>query len=131
MLKSTQALYAQLATALGVDALPADAQGSVAITVGEDDTILLFAENDYSLMLASPVMALPRDLDYGRVLWLLQRNFYESPLAPFRVACDQGGGIVIWGRLPMEGLTGEQLAGVIQAVAAESALLREEIETDA
>lgn len=141
MYKSTEALYADLAKALGVDGLPAGDDGSVAITVGNrsghdgedggaDDTVLLFVEDEHTVMLVSPVMALPASLDYGRVLWLLQRNFHQSPLAPFRVACDQGGGIVIWGRMPVAGLTGQQLAGLIEAVAAESALIREEIEID-
>lgn len=131
MFESTQALYADLASALGVASLPADAQGSLSITVGEEDTVLLFAEDEYSVMLVVPVMGLPTALDYGRVLWLLQRNFYESPLAPFRIACDEGGGVLIWGRMPVEGLSGAQLAGLIEAVANEAALIREEIEVDA
>lgn len=130
MFKSTQALYAELATALGVDTLPADEQGSVSITVGDDLTVLLFAEDEHSLMLVAPALGLPKALDYGRVLWLLQRNFHDSPLAPFRIACDQGGTLVIWGRVPVAGLSGEELAGVIGAVAGEAALIREEIEVD-
>lgn len=141
MYKSIETLYSDLAEVLGVDALPAGDDGSVSITVGNrsgpegegggaDDTVMLFVEDEHTVMLVSPVMALPANPDYGRVLWLLQRNFYQSPLAPFRVACDQGGGIVIWGRMPVEGLTGRQLAGLIEAVAAESSLIREEIEID-
>ena len=130
MFKSTQDLYAELAKSLGVDSLPADEQGSVQLSVGENSTVILFAEDEQSVMLVSPVMALPAAIDYGRVLWLLRRNFYDSPLAPFRVACDTAGTIVIWGRVPVAGLSGSELAGLIDAVATEADLIREEIEID-
>ncbi len=130
MFKSTQDLYAELAKSLGVDSLPADEQGSVQLSVGENSTVILFAEDEQSVMLVSPVMALPAAIDYGRVLWLLRRNFYDSPLAPFRVACDTAGTIVIWGRVPVAGLSGSELAGLIDAVATEADLIREEVEVD-
>ena len=61
----------------------------------------------------------------------MRRNFHDSPLAPFRIGCDKTGTLVVWGRMPMEGLSGEQLAGLIDAVTAEAALIREETATDA
>ena len=130
MFKSTQDLYAELAKSLGVDSLPADEQGSVQLSVGENSTVILFAEDEQSVMLVSPVMALPAAIDYGRVLWLLRRNFYDSPLAPFRVGCDTAGSLVIWGRVPVAGLTGAELANLIDAVAGEAVLMREEVEVD-
>jgi len=36
----------------------------------------------------------------------------------------------VWGRMPIDGLTGDHLAGLLDAVAAEAALIREEIATD-
>ena len=60
----------------------------------------------------------------------MRRNFNDSPLAPFRIGCDHGGSLVVWGRMPMEGLTGQQLLGLLDAVAAEAVLVREEIATD-
>jgi len=41
MSPSAQALYAQLAKALGVEALPADAQGIVQLNVGDDGRVVL------------------------------------------------------------------------------------------
>jgi hypothetical protein len=127
MFKSTRALYADLAKALGVGALPADASGSIELTIGEDATVILFAEDAFTLMLVAPVMPLPAGLDYGVVLWLMRRNFYDSPLAPFRVSCDAAGTIVLWGRVPIEGMSGSALATLIDALGAESNLVREEL----
>ena len=130
MFKSTQDLYADLAKALGVDALSPDAQGSLQLSVGENSTVILFAEDEQSVMLVCPVMALPTQIDYGRVLWLLRRNFYDSPLAPFRIGCDTAGSLVIWGRVPVAGLSGSELAGLIDALATEADKIREEVEID-
>ena len=127
MFKSTASLYADLAKHLGVSELPADEAGSVELTIGADTTVMLFAEDEHSLMLAAPVMPLPSGLDYGLTLWLLRRNFHDSPLAPFRVACDAAGIIVLWGRVPIDGMSGGALASLIEALAAESELVREEL----
>jgi hypothetical protein len=75
-------------------------------------------------------MPLLKKIDYGATLWLLRRNFYDSPIAPFRVSCDTAGSIVVWGRVPIEGMTGETLAGLIDALAAEADLIREEVAVD-
>jgi len=130
MFKRTQSLYAALAKTLGVAALPADDNGGVRLSIGEHSTVTLFAEDEFTLMLASPVMALPKNMDNGTILWLLRRNFYDSPIAPFRVACDKAGTISLWGRVPVEGMTGETLAGLIDALATEADLIREEVEVD-
>ena len=127
MFKSTATLYADLARHLGVEALPADESGSVELSLGTDTTVMLFAEDEFSLMLAAPVMPLPAGLDYGLMLWLLRRNFHDSTLAPFRVGCDAAGLIVLWGRVPVQGMTGATLARLIEALASESELVREEL----
>jgi Tir chaperone protein (CesT) family len=130
MSPSAQALYAQLATALGVESIPADAQGIVQLDIGDDGRVVLVPEDALTLMLLSPVAALPATLDQGTLLWLMRRNFHDSPLAPFRIGCDKAGSLVVWGRMPIDGLSGEQLAGLVDAVAAEAALIREEIGSD-
>jgi hypothetical protein len=76
------------------------------------------------------VKPLPKKVDYGATLWLLRRNFYDSPIAPFRVSCDTAGSIIVWGRVPIDGMTGEALAGLIDSLAAEANLIREELEID-
>jgi hypothetical protein len=113
-----------------VTEVPADANGIVHLTVGEDGRVVLVPEDAYTLMLMAPVGALPDGADRGTLLWLMRRNFHDSSLAPFRIGCDKAGTLVVWGRMPMEGLSGEQLAGLIDAVTAEAALIREEIATD-
>jgi len=130
MFERTQALYTALAEALGVEQLSADENGGVQLTVGEDTRIVLFAEDPFTLMMVAPVMALPVGIDHGRVLWLLRRNFYDSPLAPFRVSCDTAGSIVVWGRVPVEGMTGETLVRLVDALASEVDFIREEVEID-
>ena len=126
----TQALYADLAKALGVKALPADNNGGIELAVGQDSTVVLFAENNETVLVAAPVAELPKQPDYGVILWLLRRNFYDSPIEPFRVACDTEGNIILWGRLPMAGLTGAALAALIDAVATEAGRIREEVAVD-
>ena len=128
MSPAAQALYAQLAKALGVDAIPADAQGIVQLDVGDGGRVVIVPEDANTLMLLSPATKL-RELDYGSLLWLMRRNFHDSPIAPFRIGCDKAGTLVVWGRMPIDGLTGEQLAGLLDAVAAEAALIREELAT--
>lgn len=127
---SIRTLYAELATALGVDSLPAAADGSLQLSLGDTSTVYLFAESAEQLLLMSPVMVLPQNLDYGSMLWLLRRNFHDSPIAPFVVACDAAGGLVLWGRLPVARLSGEALAGVLDALGEEADLIREELEQD-
>lgn len=126
MFDTTRALYADLAHALGVPGLTPDNQGSLQIEVGENNAVAIFAEDPATILLATSVMALPPELDYGRALWLLRRNFYDSPIAPFRIACDTAGNIVVWSRVPTSELTGEQLAAIIDALAAEADTIREE-----
>jgi hypothetical protein len=130
MSPSAQALYGQLAQHLGVDAIPADPHGIVQMNVGDDGRVVVVPEDAYTLMLLAPVAPLPASLDKGTLLWLMRRNFHDSPLAPFRVGCDSAGSLVVWGRMPIDGLSGAQLAGLLDALAAEAALIRDEIATD-
>jgi len=126
----TQALYADLVKSLGIAVLPADNNGSIQLAVGETSTVVLFAENDETVLVVSPVAALPKQPDYGVTLWLMRRNFYDSPIEPFRVACDTEGNIILWGRLPVAGLTGAALAALIDAVATEADRIRGEVAMD-
>lgn len=96
MSPSAQALYAQLAKALGVESIPADAQGIVQLDVGDEGRVVLVPEDAHTLMLLSPVAPLPATLDKGTLLWLMRRNFHDSPLAPFRIGCDKAGNVVVW-----------------------------------
>lgn len=124
----TRALFDALAQALGLPSLEPDARGGVQLTVGERRPVYLFSQSDGYLLIAAPAVALPRQPDYATTLWLLHRNFYDSDLAPFRVAADAGGTLVLWGRVPVQGLTGPALAGLVDAVAAEAQRIHDEVQ---
>ena len=130
MSPAAKTLFEQLAKALGVAEVPADANGIAHLNVGDDGRAVIVPEDAHTLMLMAPVGPLPDGADRCTLLWLMRRNFHDSPLAPFRVGCDKAGTLVVWGRMPIDGLTGEQLAGLIDAVTAEAALIREETATD-
>ena len=92
-----------------------------------DHQALVLAEREVTLTIVAPVMALPAQVDYGRVMWLLRLNHYDSDIAPFRVSCDEDGLLVLWGRIPTPGLTGLQLADTIDAIATQVGLIRDEV----
>lgn len=127
-LPKTRALFADLAKTLGVAELQPDANGGIQLTVGEDLTVVLFGQNDEAVLIVAPVAALPKEPDYAVVAWLLRRNFYDSDLLPFRIAADAAGNLVLWGRVPIDGLEGEALAGLLDAVASEAQRIRDEVE---
>ena len=127
MHERTRALYAELAAALGLEALPADENGGVQLTVGGDSSVVLFGETAFNLMIVAPIAPLPQTPDYGTMLWLLGRNMYTSDLAPFRIACDEGGTLILWGRVPIEGMTGTALAGLVDTLGGEARRIREAV----
>lgn len=129
MLEEHRRLYAELARALGLSDLGADDTGAVQISVG-DDAVVLFVENDLTVTVVAPVVTLPEDLDYGRLLWLLRRNHYDSPIAPFRVSCNPNSIVTVWGRIPIEGLSGTDFALLLDGLVSEVADIRGELAVD-
>ena len=127
MTDRTRALYADLATALGVAPFVPDDNGGIQLTIGEDTNVALYAEGDRDILLIAPLAPLPAEPEYGIMLWLLRKNLYTSGLAPFVVACDDGGTLVLWGRMPLDGLTGARLASLVDAVAAEARRIQAEV----
>ncbi len=127
MFESSKRLFDQYAEMLGLASLPVEPSGFVQLAVGDSATVLLYPESEESLLVVTPVAGLPRKLEYGLVRWMLERNFYDSKLAPFRLACDGSGSIVVWGRVPVEELSAEGLAQLINAVVDESEIIREEL----
>ena len=120
VLDRTRALYADLAKALGTDSLPPDNNGAIQLTIGEQNVILM-GQDDVTIMVVAPVGELPRELEYGAMLWLVRRNLYDSDIAPFTAACDAAGTVILWARIDIEGQTGETLATLLDAVAEEAA----------
>lgn len=124
----TKALYDDLAKELGVTELPIDSNGGVELTVGERTKVILFSENDRTLLVVSPIAALPTDPGFGLMAWLFRKNLYDSALAPFCIATDADANLILWGRFASAELNGSKLAGLIDAVASESEAIRTEIE---
>lgn len=124
----TRALFAALAKELGLPGLEPDAAGGIQLTVGENTTVFVYGQSDGFVLIAVPAVALPREPDYATMQWLLHRNFYDSDLAPFRIATDADGTLLLWGRVPVDGLTGPALAGLVDAVAGEAHRIRDEVE---
>jgi len=60
----------------------------------------------------------------------LRRNHYDSPIAPFRVSCNPDGNLTVWGRVPVDGLSGTDLATLLDDVAREVVHIRGELEVD-
>lgn len=126
-LAKTHALYADLARTLGVTELVPDAHGGIELSVGSDATVVLYGTNDVDLLVVAPVAALPSEPGYALASWLLKRNFYDSDLLPFRLACDKQSNVILWGRVPLEGQTGERLSGLINVVATQAGRIRTEM----
>lgn len=126
-LEKTRALYADLAKALGVAELLPDANGGIQLNVGEDTKVVLFGQDDAELLIVVPIVALPSNPGYALVSWLLKQNFYDSDLLPFRIACDKHSNLILWGRVPLEGQTGERIADLLQVLAKEIERIRTEV----
>jgi Tir chaperone protein (CesT) family len=127
MLELVRALFAELAAVLGIGELPVDNNGAARLTVGEDTTVALFAQLDRTLLIVLPLGPLPPQTSYTLAFWLLRRNLYASDLAPFTLACDEAGTLVLWGRVPLSDLTGESLAHLVDALAAEARRIQDDI----
>ena len=127
MADNSTAFLQELAAFLKVDALPRTPEGAVELAVGGDHPMFLFPEDAHTLMVVCPMLPLPNALDAASTLWLLRQNYYDSPLAPFRIGADPGGNLVSWGRLPVHDLTPAELAGVLEALAKRAELVRSEL----
>lgn len=123
----THALYADLARALGAEAFTPDDNGGIELTVGDDVTVVMYAQDDNDVLAVAPLAPLPADADFALANWLLRRNLYDSDLEPFRLATDDDGNVLLWGRVPLEGMDGERMAGVIDALAGAAREVRGEL----
>jgi hypothetical protein len=119
-------LLADLATALGIAGLTPDADGGIRLSIGDDVTVSLYAEGETVLVVA-PIGPLPAEPGYGAVAWLLRRNLYRSDIAPFVAACDDNGTLLLWARLPAATLDGARLASLLDALAGEAVITRNEV----
>jgi hypothetical protein len=129
-LDRTRSLIAELATALGLEAIPPDAGGGYQLTVGGTTQVLIYGGNDQTVLIVAPLGPLPRRPGYGLVVYLLRNNMFNSDLVPFRIAIDEAGGLIVWGKARVEELTGGRLAGLIGVLAERVGAIRQAIEED-
>jgi hypothetical protein len=127
MFASIESLFKDLAASIGVGALPLDENGAATLAVGDTSTVILIGETEETLLVMAPVGTLPVDIDYATVLWLLQRGFHDSPIAPFRVSCDEAATVVVWGRIPVDGMTAADLLKLAGALGDEVDIIRTEV----
>jgi len=130
-LDRTHALIAELAHALGLPDLPADASGGVRLTIGEATEVSLYGVDDLTLLLVAPIAALPKQPDYGLTLYLLRANMFDAETAPCHVGADRHGTLVFWGRVPIDQFDGPGLARLLERVAGQVVAMRGEIEAAA
>lgn len=126
-LTKTRALIADLASATGSGELQADDNGGFQLTIGGDVPVLLYGGDDATLLVVLPVCPLPPQPDYATVAYLLGLNTMQSAITPFQIGMDEGGGLILWARLPIAALDGEALAGVVDALADSVTEIRQEL----
>jgi len=130
-LDKTRALIAGLASAIGLPSLSSGDDGGYQLTVGEDTDVLIYGGDNETILVVAPIADLPLQPDYGLTVYLLGNNMFDSPLLPFHVAIDDGGGLILWSRLPIERLNGESLASVMNGLAQQVKMMREELQGEA
>jgi Tir chaperone protein (CesT) family len=126
-LERTKSLIAELATALGLPALAPDDTGGYHVTAGAGIDIYLYGGDDEEILIVAPLAPLPREPEYGLVLYLLRTNLFDSDVQPFQIATDNAGVLIFWGRVRIADLDGSRLAQLIDRVAARAGEIRTEI----
>ena len=129
-LTKTRSLMADFATAMQIPGVPQDDSGAFALVVGEDTDVLMYGEDDESLLVVAPIGPLPPEPGAGLTIYLLRQNMFNSDITPFQVSLDDSGGVILWGRLQIEDFTGETLAGLVGALAEKVADLKAEVVGD-
>lgn len=127
-LEKTKALIMELATALGMEAPPPDDDGGYQIVVGEDTDVMIYGGDDETVLIVAPIAQLPRNPEYGTVIYLLRNNMFDSPIMPFQVAVDDEGGVILWARLPIAELSGDSLASIVKGLDEQVAEMRGELD---
>jgi hypothetical protein len=124
----TRALITELAAALDITALLPDDSGGFHLTIGTKTDVYLYGGDDETILVVAPVATLPLEPEYGLVIYLLRNNLFDSDMTPFQTACDDGGALILWGRLKITDLDGAVLAGVVDRLAERVETIRAEVE---
>lgn len=123
----TRALMAELAAVMRVPDLPQDPTGGYRLTVGPDTEVLVYGGDDVFVLMVVPIRTLPLEPEYGVMNWLLHGNMFNSDIAPFVVATDEAGMLILWGRLRIADFDGTTLARLIDNLADRAVKMRTEI----
>lgn len=126
----TRALIADLATAIGLPSLPPDDSGGFHLTIGKATDIFIYGGDDVTILIVAPVAPLPLEPEYGLVVYLLRNNLFDSDVAPFQIAVDDGGALIFWGRMTIADFNGASLAALIDRVATRVEEIRDEVAGD-
>ena len=126
-MKTTEVLFSELASTLGVDELFRDSSGAIKYESSDGLVVNVYSEGTDTVCFVSPVIELTPELGFGELLFLMRKNFIDSGLLPFRLGADAGGVLLLWGRLPAAELDGERLHGVLEALVAIARELRTEL----
>ena len=130
-LEKTKALIGDFAAALGLETLPPDDDGGYQVTVGDDTDVMFYGGDDETVLVVAPIAPLPRNPEYGTVMYLLRNNLFNSSIMPFQVAADDEGGLVLWARLAIADLTGDSLASIVKGLAEEVEEMRGVLDEEA
>jgi hypothetical protein len=120
----TQALLEDLGRVLGLASAPRDGTGGVRLTLGGAVEVSIYEDHDDALLVVCPIAAMPRTVERALALSLFQDSLFSSDCAPFVIAADETGMLLLWGRLWTDDLDGSSLASLIEAVAGKVAELR-------
>ncbi len=128
----TRALMQALADTLGIETIPASVDGGARLTAGHGtgdvSEVLIYGGDEETILLVAPVGPLPRGLTHATMLYLFRSNLFSSSCAPFQIAADEFGTLVLWGRLWIADLDGASLAGLVDAVAGKVGELRQALQ---
>lgn len=126
-LDRTRALMAELAEVIGLPDLPQDATGGYRLVVAGETEILIYGGDDVTLLLVAPLAPLPTETAYPLANYLLRMNMFNAPTMPFTTAVDEGGAVILWGRIALADFDGTHLARLVDNLADLAADVRKEL----
>ena len=124
VLDHTRALITGLASAIGLPDLPPDETGGFHLQVGGTEDVFIYGGDDIDILVVVPVAPLPPAPGYALVTYLLHSNMFNADIAPFVIAADDAGGVILWGKLCIADLDGTALARIVDNLTERAATMR-------
>lgn len=126
-LDRTRALMAELASVIGLQDLPQDPTGGYRLVVAGETEILVYGGDDVTLLLVAALAPLPTATTYPLANYLLRINMFNAPNMPFTTAVDEGGAVILWGRVAIADFDGTTLARLVDNLADFASEIRNEL----